>query len=161
MLLTLERLRPDHAEALYAFELTNRAWFTRTIPDRGDTYFAEFPARHAALLAEQAEGISHFHIIRDASGTLIGRINLIDAIDGTAELGYRLAESATGQGYAKAAVAHICHQAATTYALTALTARTTLDNPASIAVLTHNEFKAVEEFTLDDRPALRLHRTLE
>ncbi|MGA5818990.1 GNAT family N-acetyltransferase [Kitasatospora sp. NPDC094028] len=158
-MLTIERLRPDHADALLAFESANRAWFTRTIPDRGDAYFAEFPARHAAQLAEQAEGICHFHVIL-SEGTLVGRINLIDAIDGTAELGYRLAESATGRGLAKAAVAQICHLAATTYALTALTARTTLDNPASMAVLTHNAFTPVEEFLLDGRPALHYRRDL-
>ncbi|MFJ9696699.1 GNAT family N-acetyltransferase [Kitasatospora sp. NPDC101183] len=156
-MLTLERLRPDHAEALYDFELANRAWFTRTIPDRGDAYFADFPARHAAALADEA---CHFHVVRDASGTLIGRVNLIDAVDGTAELGYRLAESATGRGYAKAAVAQVCHLAATAYALTALTARTTLDNPASIAVLTHNAFTVTERFTLSGNPALRFHRDL-
>ncbi|MFI6152211.1 GNAT family N-acetyltransferase [Kitasatospora sp. NPDC051170] len=156
-MLTIERLRPDHAEALYAFELTNRAWFARSIPDRGDAYFAEFPARHAALLADDS---CHFHIIRDTDGTLIGRINLIDAIDGTAELGYRIAESATGRGVAKAAVTQICHLAATTYTLTTLTAMTTVDNPASQAVLTHNAFAVVEHFTLNDRPALRYRRDL-
>ncbi|MER7670501.1 hypothetical protein ABTY61_18800 [Kitasatospora sp. NPDC096128] len=32
--------------------------------------------------------------------------------------------------------------------------------PASMAVLTHNAFTVVEEFLLDDRPALRYRRSL-
>lgn len=160
-MLTLERLRPDHAEALYAFELANRAYFARTVPDRGDAYFADFPARHAALLAEQAEGVCHFHVVLDAEGTLIGRINLFDVEDGTAELGYRIAESATGRGVAKAAVGRICHLAATTYSLTALTALADVTNPASQAVLTHNGFTLTEEFLYKDRPTRRYHRPLE
>ncbi|NUV38105.1 GNAT family N-acetyltransferase, partial [Streptomyces sp. KAI-27] len=35
----LQRLRADHAPALLAFERENRAWFARTISDRGDAYF--------------------------------------------------------------------------------------------------------------------------
>ncbi|MFF2146650.1 GNAT family N-acetyltransferase [Kitasatospora sp. NPDC058190] len=159
-MLTLELLRPDHADALLAFERANRAWFARTIPDRGDAYFAEFPTRHAALLTEQAEGTCRFHVILDPSGSLIGRINLVDITAGSAELGYRVAESAAGRGLAKAAVAEICRLATHTYGLRSLTAATTLDNPASQAVLTHNGFAVVEEFLLDDRPALSYRRSL-
>ncbi|MFJ9841035.1 GNAT family N-acetyltransferase [Kitasatospora sp. NPDC101155] len=158
---TLELLRPDHADALLAFERANRAWFARTVPDRGDAYFAEFPARHAALLAEQAEGTCRFHVILDADGALIGRINLVDLSGGTADLGYRIAESAAGRGLAKAAVAEACRLAATAYGLHALNAATTLDNPASQAVLTHNGFAVTGEILLGDRPALRYHRDLD
>ncbi|MBO1413683.1 GNAT family N-acetyltransferase [Streptomyces sp. FH025] len=158
---TLEPLRAEHADALLAFELANRAWFARTVPDRGDAYFAEFPARHAALLAEQAEGTCRFHLVLDVNGALVGRLNLVDLADGTAELGYRIAESAAGRGLAKAAVARACHLAARSYALRALTAVTTLDNPASRAVLTRNAFTATEEFLLSGRPALRYRRELE
>lgn len=52
----MERLRADHASALLAFELENRAYFAASIPDRGDEYFASFPARHEALLVEQEAG---------------------------------------------------------------------------------------------------------
>ncbi|MET8626076.1 GNAT family N-acetyltransferase [Kitasatospora sp. NPDC004669] len=159
-MLTLERLRPDHADAVLAFELANRAWFARTIPDRGDAYFAEFPTRHAGLLTEQAEGTCRFHVILDPSGSLIGRINLVDLADGSAELGYRVAESAAGRGLAKAAVAEVCRLAATDYGLTSLTAATTLDNPASQAVLTHNAFAVTGEILLGDRPALSYRRSL-
>ncbi|MEU9044173.1 MULTISPECIES: GNAT family N-acetyltransferase [unclassified Kitasatospora] len=157
---TLELLRPDHAEALLAFERTNRAYFARTVPDRGDAYFAEFPARLAALLAEQAEGTCRFHVVRDADGDLIGRVNLLDLVDGSAELGYRIAESAAGRGLASAVVAEVCRLAATSYGLTGLTAATTVDNPASQAVLARNGFRFVDEVLLGDRPGLSYRRSL-
>ncbi|WP_051710066.1 GNAT family N-acetyltransferase [Streptomyces sp. NRRL S-350] len=160
-MLTLEPLRPDHAEALLAFERVNRAHFARTIPDRGDAYFAGFAARHAALLAEQAAGICRFHVIRDADGELVGRVNLVDLVAGSAELGYRIAESATGRGIATAAVAEVCRLAATAYGLTGLTAATTVDNSASRAVLARNGFRSTAEILLDDRPALSFRRSLD
>ncbi|MFF1791643.1 GNAT family N-acetyltransferase [Kitasatospora sp. NPDC058243] len=159
-MLNLERLRPDHADALLAFERANRAWFARTVPDRGDAYFAEFPARHAALLAEQDSGACRFHVVLDAAGAVLGRVNLVDIADGTAELGYRVGEHAVGRGVATTAVAHLCRLAAADYALTSLTAVTTLDNLASRAVLTRNGFTVVAELTLDDRPGLRFSRSL-
>ncbi|SOB82256.1 ribosomal-protein-alanine N-acetyltransferase [Streptomyces sp. 1331.2] len=157
---TLELLRPDHAEAVLAFERANRAYFARSIPDRGDAYFAEFAARHAALLAEQAEGVCRFHVIRGADGGVVGRVNLIDLVDGSAELGYRIAESAAGRGLARAAVAEVCRLAAAAYGLTALTAATTVDNAASRAVLAHNGFRFRHECRLGGRPGLAYRRDL-
>ncbi|MEV7597801.1 GNAT family N-acetyltransferase [Kitasatospora sp. NPDC089797] len=158
---TLEPLRPEHAPALLAFELANRAWFARSISDRGDAYFAEFADRHAALLAEQASGVCRFHVILDPAGALIGRINLLDVRDGEAELGYRVAESAAGRGVATAAVAEVCRLAAHDYGLDALTAAARPDNPASLAVLARNGFTVTGEFLLAGRPALRHRRVLD
>lgn len=171
----LERLRADHASALLAFERANRAYFARSIPDRGDAYFAEFPARHRALLAEQAAGLHHFHVVLAegtspaegtpaadgaAHGELIARVNLVDVADGAAELGYRVAEHAAGRGVARAAVTEVCRLAAERYGLAALTAVATLDNPASQAVLRRTGFAVTGPTTVDDRPALRYHRPL-
>ncbi|MER7580556.1 GNAT family N-acetyltransferase [Kitasatospora sp. NPDC097691] len=160
-MLSLEPLRPDHAETLLAFERTNRAYFARSVPDRGDDYFAGFPARHAALLAEQAAGTCRFHVIRDADGELVGRVNLVDVADGSAELGYRVAEAAAGRGVASAAVAEVCRLAAGPYGLRLLTAATTVDNTASQAVLVRNGFRFEREFLLDDLPALAYRRDLD
>jgi ribosomal-protein-alanine N-acetyltransferase len=41
-------------------------------------------------------------------GEVLGRFNLVDVEDGSAELGYRVAEHAAGQGLATAAVRGIC-----------------------------------------------------
>lgn len=156
----VERLRPDHAGAVLTFERENREYFARSVPDRGDAYFAEFDQRHRSLLAEQDAGLHHFHVIVDGGGAVIGRVNLIDIKDGVAELGYRVAERAAGRGLAKAAVAKVCQLAAATYGLTALTAVTTLDNPASRAVLEGNGFVAVREIRIDGRPGVRYERSL-
>ncbi|MEV6169495.1 GNAT family N-acetyltransferase [Streptomyces sp. NPDC051954] len=157
---TLERLRADHADAVLAFERENREYFARTIPDRGDAYFADFTARHAALLAEQDAGVCHFHLVLDDAGLLIGRINLVDVADASAELGYRIGERAAGKGVATAAVAEVCRLAATTYGLTSLFAITTLDNRASRTVLERSAFTAVEgTTTIDGRPGVRYRRS--
>ncbi|WP_432585536.1 GNAT family N-acetyltransferase [Streptomyces sp. HD1123-B1] len=158
----LQRLRRDHAAALLAFERENRAYFAQTIPDRGDDYFAGFDARHAELLAAQEAGLDHFHLIVDSDGEVLGRVNLVAVTtDGTAELGYRIAERATRQGLATSAVRQICVLAATAYGLTALRAETTLDNAGSRAVLTRAGFVPTgEEVVLSGRPGLAYVRDL-
>ncbi|MEU6479928.1 GNAT family N-acetyltransferase [Streptomyces sp. NPDC047017] len=159
-MLTLERLRPGHAEALLAFERENRRYFARTVPDRGDAYFAGFAARRRALLGEQDAGVCHFHVVLDEQGTLLGRTNLVDVADGAAELGYRVGERHTGRGVATAAVGEVCRPAASAYGLGALIARTTLDNPASRAVLERNGFTVTGELPVGGRPGVHYRRAL-
>ena len=156
----LERLRADHEAALLEFELANREYFARSISDRGDDYFAEFAERHRALIAEQNAGICHFHVVLDDQGALIGRVNLMDVQDASAELGYRIGEHAAGKGVATAAVEELCRLAAASYDLDALTARTTLDNLASRAVLTRTGFTPVGDVSINGRPGLRFQRPL-
>src|SRR5690349_9851718 len=105
-MVTVERVTAEHADALLRFELENREYFARVIPDRGDAYFAEFPQRHAELLAYQEAGTDHFHVLVD-DGRIVGRVNLVKIVDGTAELGYRIAESAAGRGLATWAVREV------------------------------------------------------
>lgn len=138
----LQLLREDHAPAVLAFEKANRAFFAKTIPDRGDDYFAEFAERHAALLAEQAEGVCFFHVLVDDDGSILGRFNLVDVEDGQAELGFRLAEDATGRGLATAAVLEVIERAAG-YGLTSLRAGTSRANTASQGVLRRAGFVVV------------------
>ncbi|MEU0098599.1 GNAT family N-acetyltransferase [Streptomyces sp. NPDC006267] len=152
---SISRLRPDHAEALLAFERENRAYFAASIPDRGDAYFAEFATRHRALLAEQDAGLHHLHVLQDADGGILGRINLVEVRDGSAELGYRIAEKASGRGVATRAVQRICVLAVEEYGLTALRAETTLDNAGSRAVLARTGFEPLEEVMFGDRPGRR------
>lgn len=150
----LERLRADHAPALLAFERENREYFTRSISDRGDAYFAEFASYHRLRLAEQDAGVCHFHVVLDEAGELVGRVNLVDVEEGVAELGYRVAERAAGRGVATAAVAEVCRLAVESYGLTALRAITTRDNLASTAVLRRSGFTAVEDIEINGRPGV-------
>ncbi|MFF3409329.1 GNAT family N-acetyltransferase [Streptomyces sp. NPDC002742] len=151
----LERLRLDHAPALLAFERENRAYFAASIPDRGDAYFARFDAVHRELLADQAAGLDLFHLVVDSAGAVLGRFNLIDVAQGSAELGYRVAERAAGRGLATTAVRELCALAATEYGLSTLRARTTADNTASRTVLTRTGFLVTGDIEVRGRPGLR------
>jgi len=150
----LQLLRLDHAPALLVFERENRAYFAASVPDRGDEFFAEFDARHAQLLEWQAAGTEYLHLLVAEGGEVVGRVNLIDVAGGSAELGYRIAQKAAGQGLATAAVRKVRELAATAYGLTRLRARVTLDNPASRKVLEHNGFVAGGSLTLNGKPAM-------
>lgn len=155
----LQLLRPDHAPALLGFERENRAYFAAWVPDRGDDYFANFDARHRALLAEQSAGTCRFHVLVDG-GEVVGRVNLVDLADGSAELGYRIAERVAGRGLATSAVRRVCGLAATDYGLTSLRAATAAGNLASRAVLTRAGFVVVESVELDGLPEVRFVREL-
>jgi ribosomal-protein-alanine N-acetyltransferase len=150
----LQLVRLDHAPALLAFERENRAYFAASVPDRGDEFFAEFDTRYAQLLAWQAAGTDYLHLLVAEGGEVVGRVNLTEVADGSAELGYRIAQKAAGQGLATAAVRKVRELAATEYGLSRLRARVTLDNPASRKVLEHNGFVAVGELTLNGKPAM-------
>ena len=131
----LQRLRADHAPAVLAFELANRAYFATFISDRGDEFYDHFSERHNALLAEQEAGTCVFHVLVGEDGTVLGRFNLFDLQDGTATLGYRVAQHVTGRGVATATVRELCRLAAATYGLHTLRAATARQNVASQRVL--------------------------
>ncbi|MCO1576861.1 GNAT family N-acetyltransferase [Crossiella sp. SN42] len=156
----LHRLRADHEAAVLAFELANRAYFAASVPDRGDDYFAHFAERHQALLAEQEAGICRFHLLVAEDGEVLGRVNLLDLADGSAELGFRIAEKAAGRGLATSAVHQICALAATDYGLTSLWARAAVRNAGSRAVLTKAGFAVTGEVVLSGQPGLRFERAL-
>lgn len=156
----LERLRVDHAPALLAFEVENRAYFASHISDRGDDYFTEFAARHAELLADQDAGEIQFHLLVDDDGRVLGRVNLMDLADGSAELGYRIAEHATGRGLATAGVFAVCELAVREYGLQELRAGTNLTNAASQAVLVRTGFVPIGEATYGGQPGLTYRRSL-
>jgi RimJ/RimL family protein N-acetyltransferase len=131
----LQRLRADHAPAVLAFELANRAYFAATISDRGDEFFDQFTERHGALLAEQEAGIGAFYVLVAEDGSVLGRFNLVFAGDGTAELGYRVAQHAAGRGVATTTVRDLCQVAAARHGLRTLRAATSRENAASQKVL--------------------------
>ncbi len=151
----LQRLAAHHADALLHFEQENREYFARSVPDRGDEYFARFAERHALLLAEQAAGLHHFHVLVDVDGTVLGRFNLVDVTDGCAELGFRGAERATGRGIATSAVRRTCVLAQEEYRLHRRVASAATDNVASLAVLRRTGFTPVGEVLLAGRPGRR------
>ena len=100
----LEQLHAGHAPAVLAFELANRAYFAASVSDRGDDFFAQLTDRHSALLAEQEAGICAFYVLVADDGSVLGRFNLYDIEDGTARLGYRVAQQVAGRGVATTSV---------------------------------------------------------
>lgn len=150
----IERLRLGHRDALLAFEVVNRAYFAALVPDRGDAYFDEFDARHAALLAEQETGRCHFHVLVYGA-EIVGRVNLVDVEDGDAELGFRVAERVAGRGVATAGVRDVCALARDGYQLTSLRAAAADRNVGSRTVLVRNGFVATGDVvTLNGKPGL-------
>ena len=139
----LQRLDADHAPAVLAFELANRAYFTASISDRGDEFFDQFTDRHSALLAEQEAGIGAFYVLVAEDGSVLGRFNLYGLEDGTAKLGYRVAQHVAGRGVATASVRELCRLAAARHGLRTLRAATARENAASQKVLTKAGFVLV------------------
>jgi [ribosomal protein S5]-alanine N-acetyltransferase len=146
----LQRLHADHAAAVLAFELANRAYFAASISDRGDEYFDQFTDRYRALLAEQEAGICAFYVLVAEDGSVLGRFNLYDLKDGTADLGYRVAEHVAGRGVATAAVRELCDLAAARHGLRTVRAATSHANVASQKVLTKAGFVPVGPATPAD-----------
>lgn len=156
----LQRLRADHAPAVLAFELANRAYFATCISDRGEEFFDHFDESFNELLAEQAAGGCVFHVLVDDNHKVLGRFNLFDLKDGTAELGYRVARDAAGAGVATATVQELCRMAATRYGLLTLRAATTFDNIASQRVLIKAGFVAGGPAEPGGRPGRWYQRVL-
>ncbi|MEU6539652.1 GNAT family N-acetyltransferase [Streptomyces sp. NPDC047000] len=146
-----------------AFEPANRACFAASVSDRGDDFFDRFTDRYNALPAEQDAGVCVFHVPVAEDGSVLGRFNLIDIEDRTAELGYRVAQRVAGRGVATATVRELCRPAATRYGLRTLGAATTRRNAASRKVLTKAGFVAVgpaDPARLGGRPGTWYRRDL-
>ncbi|NBB13355.1 GNAT family N-acetyltransferase [Pseudomonas sp. SLFW] len=132
-------LRGTDAEALLAFETENRAWFESHIDPRPASFYSpQGVDEHIdRCLSELALGTWHPCVIEDASGRIVGRANLkqIDAQSGTAEVGYRIAETAAGKGLATQALRHLIQQAHSRWGLTGLVAYVFEENRGSQKVL--------------------------
>jgi ribosomal-protein-alanine N-acetyltransferase len=139
----LQQLQADHAPAVLAFERANRAYFAASISDRGDEFFDQFPDLFSASLAEQPVGRCAFYVLVADDGSVLGRFNLYDLKDGTAKLGYRVAQQVAGRGVATRSVRELCRIAAARHALRTLRAATSHDNAASQKVLAKAGFVPV------------------
>jgi ribosomal-protein-alanine N-acetyltransferase len=139
----LQPLDAGHAPAVLAFELANRDYFAASISDRGDEFYEQFTERHSALLAEQEAGRCACYVLIAGDGSVLGRFNLYDLEDGTAVLGYRVAQHVAGRGMATATVRELCRLAAAQHGLRSLRAATARANVASRKVLTKAGFVPV------------------
>jgi ribosomal-protein-alanine N-acetyltransferase len=160
----LKRLDAGDAPAVLAFELENRGYFAASVSDRGDEFFDRFAGRYGALLAEQQAGTGAFYVLVADDGSVLGRFNLYDLKDGTARLGYRVAQQAAGRGVATAAVRELCQLAAARHGLRILRAATSHDNAASQRVLAKAGFVPVgpaDPADIGGKPGTWYQRDLE
>ena len=110
--------------------------------------------------------VSHFQALRPdhASAVLafeLGRFNLYDIKDGTAEVGYRVAKRVAGRGVATAGVGELCRLAVSEHGVRRLRARTTHENEASQRVLAKAGFVADGEADVEGRPGIVFERLLK
>jgi ribosomal-protein-alanine N-acetyltransferase len=160
----LKPLQADHSRAVLAFELANRAYFAASISDRGDEFYSQFADWHSASLAEQEAGVCAFYVLVADDESVLGRFNLYDLEDGTARLGYRVAQHVAGRGVATAAVQELCRLAAARHGLRTLRAATSRANVASQRVLTKAGFVEVGQADPADvggKPGTWYQRDLE
>ncbi len=143
-MISLELMSEGNSLDVYSFEKENREYFERNLPPRPANYFdlEVFKEITRELLTEQRNRDVYMHLIRDAQGTMVGRINLSVLEDDrkTAELGYRIGENVTNLGYASEAVKLVLEKAFTTYGLHKIIAGTATDNLISQRVLLKNGF---------------------
>lgn len=136
---------PDVADELLRFETENRAFFEARINGRPANYYSPQGVRAAIDLAvkEAAEDKGYQFLIRTEAGELVGRVNLI-GVRRThfqmADLGYRMAESACGKGYASEAVRLVLERAFGELGLKRIEANARVENEGSVRVLLRNGF---------------------
>jgi ribosomal-protein-alanine N-acetyltransferase len=88
-------------------------------------------------------GTGAFYVLIEEDGTVVGRFNLYDFVDGTADVGYRVAEHVSGRGVATLGLRNLCHVASNDLGLRTLRAVASTDNVASQRVLEKCGFAAV------------------
>jgi ribosomal-protein-alanine N-acetyltransferase len=135
----IRTLQSTDVEALLRFELDNREWFERYIDARDSAFYSvQGVTDHiAAYLSDYAAGTWHPFVIEEPDGKIVGRANLkgIDVSERSAEVGYRIAQSACGQGLATLAVRHLIQQAQLHWNLKQLVANVYAGNIGSAKVL--------------------------
>ncbi|MCF6137746.1 GNAT family N-acetyltransferase [Pseudalkalibacillus berkeleyi] len=141
----IERINVSDAEDLYQFELENRDFFERSVPSRGDDYYKPeiFKARHKKLIEEQTQKGSRFYLIKNETGSILGRINLVmDESHSIGDLGYRVGQIHTGKGIVTQALKLLLEDLID-LEIKQVNAQTTTNNIASRRILEKNGFEYV------------------
>ena len=143
-MISLELISEENSIDVYSFEKENQEYFERNLPPRPANYFDSegFKEITREMLTEQTNLDVYMHLIRDAQGVMVGRINLsvLENDQKIAELGYRIGENYTNLGYASEAVRLVLDKAFNNYGLNKIVAGTATDNLASQRVLLKNGF---------------------
>lgn len=144
MEITIKKLHYSDANELLAFEIDNRAYFEEMVPGRGNDFYEveNFKSGLQSLLDEQEKGLSAFYLIKNESGIILGRINLVDINkeENLGHIGYRVGKVHTGKGIAHRAL-QLLTEEIRSRGFNELFAKTTTNNVASQKVLLKNGFK--------------------
>ena len=144
--IAIKKLQEEDLEKLYEFELENRAYFEEMVPSRGDNYYnlETFKQRNKDLMDEQAQGLSHFYLIRNKEGLILERMNLVDIekSKGLGHIGYRVGKAYTGKGIANRAL-NLLLETTTELDIRQISAKITTNNIASQRILEKNGFQYI------------------
>jgi ribosomal-protein-alanine N-acetyltransferase len=147
-------LNSTDIESLLKFEVENREWFESHIDPRAPSFYSLQGVREhiESYLDGFAAGNWQPFVIEDGNGQIVGRANLkdINLPLGSAEVGYRIARHACGQGLATLALRHLVLEARTRWQLTQLVAEVYEQNSASRKVLERCGF-SIEDKPLENR----------
>ena len=140
-------LESKDARELFEFERRNKDFFELCLPPREERYHSLDGVKNiiGELLEEHKRDLSHMYLIWDGKNNLIGRVNIFDIEDHSAEIGYRIGEGYQGMGYASKAVKLICREAFDRHNIKTLLAGTSTKNYASQKVLMKNSFTLIDE----------------
>ncbi|MEZ8429265.1 GNAT family N-acetyltransferase [Vibrio cyclitrophicus] len=104
----LHLLHPSDVSALLEFEVENREWFEQFVPAREDRFYSNAGAAEQVMsfLTGYDNGEMIPMLVKDANGTICGRINVrdIDQNAESGELGYRVGHAFGSKGIASNAV---------------------------------------------------------
>ena len=135
----LQQLSQQDASRLLEFEQTNRQWFEQYIAPRKESFYClQGVEKHIdECLQWVSERKMYPTLIISSEGVILGRVNLhkIDHLNHHADIGYRVAKSACGQGIASLAVEKILVHAFNQLNLQTLYANVLDNNPASKRIL--------------------------
>lgn len=133
--LSLVALSSGNFEALFNFELENIAWFEKWVPPRPESYwdYSAFVAACEGLIREVQEGKA-IYCLGMLGNEIVGRFNLSDISNGTASLGYRIAEAHAGKGLATQFAKLLLNQASKA-GIKTIYAQALEENLASTAIL--------------------------
>lgn len=142
----IKLLEESDTKELFRFELQNRVFFEKIGLPRGDSYYEldNFNTIIKELVGEQEKGLLYMYLIKNYSGKVIGRVNLVSIVRGSlnkAELGYRMGEGHQGKGYGTNAVKLVLDEAVNKHKLHRIEAGTSPDNIGSQIILIKNGFQ--------------------
>ena len=134
------------AEEMLAFEIENRSFFEVNVTSRPDGYYSIDGIKRSIEDAtrDALDDNAYQHLVRDKSSRLVGRANLARvrrAHFHCADIGYRIAQSECGKGYASEAVRLLVAKAFGELNLVRVEANARSNNHVSCRVLEKNQFR--------------------